>query len=558
MPAAVHLAREILHHGGKDPIFPDDDNLMLLKWMQADGVPEVVQCLQRCDTADREDFLLQYLKPLGRMAQPAVDTLLAMASDDQDPLRSQALDVLVLSGDQSAATIEQLKDALRISGELTPEDEKRVIHVLQLLAKEPREFLRRELIDLADRQTSLRIQYAALQGLISLDGGKSDAVSRLLTKKLSDEFAYTDGFDTNSCASLAVSELARRRNVSSDCVETMISRLYKMSFEPGTCDAFLLAEAICNSSGFNEDGQLLIQHRLISLMDEKTWVYGSETETLYTRLAAAMVILKSNPHCKDANEFLGRVLRGEVLAKSGHSHGTLRQIDWQSRVARVVQRLETIDSRLELLLQEVFAEQDALEPNSRVAFQIALAIAAINRTDTKCVAVSRARRSIGGLPLQHLTLEEYAYILGDRLVHVLDAQEISRKTATELAFVEHAEDVAFWRLAQPHTQIFLPILREHILSANSEVRLSVLTAIQQFSLPTTEVVQLVVEAANDQSPGVRAVAAAAIGKFSKHADIVIPKLKALTHDKTLTVQIAAANALRELADDLKQNNSTSP
>lgn len=549
-PEASSLAPQVIQSLVDLQEDEEDGSAGLLGAMQADGVPAIIRYLE---DEYLEVKLIHLLRGPGRTAREAGDTLLKLAVEGPGDFHEPALAALAAVGVKQDYLVPELIRLLRqphppsrMTRVAYEAAEKSARFATDLLGKQTGKMAQEGLFWGAQSHPNPVIRAAAFRALVGTGEVEPDERMTWVLFGQLDDHGQTSGTGS-TVASDALMGLFKYDRLPKAAGRELVSRLYRMSFEPHNgWSAHAFCDAICRCSEFDRDATELIRQKLQPFVQSEGVILArSADEKLQFRVAAASVVLKSDPANAAAAEFLAKIAasKPEVDVKPGWG----RALDVRAQAARGLGRIGPAARRWLPLLHRIMAAEVDTVPRTELAFDSALAIARIDPEDQECLKVLRT--SEHELSFQRMPWRRFEAVLGPRAAKLTDIDAVleNLKTAENLDPLE-SDNISRWVKWRPHHAAIAPVLIDRLGSEETGVRRSALKALSHLDVQSQvllgkRVVPRVADALRDPRAVVRATAARTLEAFGPAAVDAIPALEAAKQDPYRTVRFAAEDAL---------------
>lgn len=538
-PEARELAPRIIKPEGEVfAVWPSPDEADLLASMQADAVPSIL----RERALEHSDNFIQHIEDLGRFGRPASDTLLEVAISSDGERREAALQALACTGTKEAFLI---AEAVRI---LSPaslmKSDARSSFGVRLLEHATHPLAQDVLICTVRYHPNTAIRWYAAD-LLSQKAPADPHLVWTWIGCLDDTGGTGGGMGGSSVARVALSALAEYDELPAGTAVDLIEELYRTSFEGGDgYHALQLADAICLCSTTDPDATQLVSRKLRPLLEPGAFLRTGSPEWL--KVAVAAVVLHWDPNDEQMVTFLSAKASEESERSFVAPLGSTVP-DARAFAARSLGRLGPDAKEQVPMLRDVMRRASTKKGQFELRSSAAWALAKIDRSDLECVPVLR-----NSDVLTWAKWPEIKDVLGQRTEQLVDETE-ALQSARDPQLLgrsvrpdDYKGDEWEWRVLEPHADVALPVLLEHLNDESPAIRIESARRFGEWQFRPETLVPAVTELLNDRYASVRAAVAESLGQFGEAASAAVPKLEQLRGDDYLTVRLAAEDAIARI------------
>jgi HEAT repeat protein len=558
-PVASELSHQLLYpEGAVQPMFPEGRNRELFRALMADVMPELIKALPEFDEIDREDCLvfldkhgwmdvpgatgeIDWDRPTGgRMVRPLENVLVKLYESETEFNRDLILRILARANagrDLRVAEMRRLFDEHYFTNTSRlefPQENSKLDELLEIYELRPEPAVRKQVESMAYSHPDGRIRERALEMCLSGNEDPATAVDRLVDAE--SLIPFEGELSSRVTAMQAILEY---KSLPQRMADRLVMLFYASSYDRYTLDPSDLCEALCRCESLDEHSKEFINVKVRELLSETTSIEESCNPRL-VRVCAAAVVLRWFPDDEEAASHLARTFAESAGAPLDSSMGR-RFHDPRAEAARAFRRVPTQGlKRIETIRDQLKSELK-ISRGSDFCIECGLTLAALDTKDLPCV---EAVRGVDEFTLYrlHSTWEEVQKIFGDRAAKLIDLDQARQRVDSE-EFISDSPDPWTWQRLQPVASEIIPLLKNHLASPKSDVRIATIRALRNLGVRPDLTVPLLMTCLDDESIVVQIAAIDALQIIGPSANAAVARLKTLTESTCLSVRIAAIDAL---------------
>ncbi|MBL8820117.1 MAG: hypothetical protein JNL58_29105 [Planctomyces sp.] len=571
-PLARKLGHQLLHSGhNEEPSFPTGRNLELLSALLADAMPELATALPEFDEADREECLI-FLEGIGgdvlqcdhgrcrsgqgRFARPLADVLVNMYDSADGWHQELILRILAKAGAGSELRVAELNRGISecyfgdTSTVEADEDFGRLRGLLEIFGLGPEPAVANRIRSIAVFHPNVSIRNRALVLYLSSQNDPVFAASYL-----DDIESEETGLGEVSPRRYAMETLLTCKTLPKSISNQLLKILYRASFEDVSLDISDLCEVICRCESFDVDSMRFVDCKIRELLSDNTMIEESLRPSL-VRACAAAVVLRCYPEDEIAAAYLLRILSSEQIEPLYGPKGSQFR-DPRAEAARAFRRVPALAQRLlNLKLVNDLLESELSErPGSDFCIECALLLATLDSKNALCIEAIRGTDESTLVRLSD-SWAEVQRILGDRASKLIDSEKVTKQVRSN-EFVTDSSNPWAWERLQPVASDIIPLLKNHLDSPNTEIRLGAIRALRHLKANSDITAQLLMQCMNDESIEIKIAAIDALADLPASADLSAPQLQLMLDSDYLSISISAEMAIsqiRRLRDAEKESS----
>jgi hypothetical protein len=536
-PDASAISEDVLLSLFEDtPLLPQELKWELLESFEADGVPSVIASMEGL-SEDQQLIVLEHLQTLGRYARPGLPWYRQQLQQDDDEKRLLLCNLIAECSPTSAAEItRELIAIIEAPETYGPNGTSRAIQLLGQIDNAEAIGLLRKLA-MEDERADVRQQ--AIFAMAT--GANRKYAPNLLIDKLEDvEFVNGTPSYQATNGQLALRLLGDIPSLPEEIGSRAVTEFYRSTFdESASLNPDLMWQIISNSERLSLHACALITSRILPLLKDDAWISAHNGSPRQTKIAAAAIVLFGIPQFRtEAKEFL-------LTELARPDHGDMRAIAERTMAARVLCILNATEPADADLLRRVTAETSSAQ-HLELRICAALALAAADPDDVSLLPLFRDDALVGILDKNRIPLEKLQQTLGPRCELVWQFRDLIRDFEMNGLETDSADPVPLRLLSQLFPEEMSEYLVQRLKSREADVVVASLRLSNRIGSKSPQLMEAMTKRLRDNRSRIQAAAAEALGGCGASAAESLPELRRSLTSKSLTVQIAAQDAIARI------------